>query len=135
MRVFLRQDRAGGDELRGYGAVPVSVCDAGVAAAAGDASSGVEPSRVGVVGGGFFFWGSAAVFDSVLCVFVYDSEPCRADGGNDACDSGGGCGGGWGWAGGCGGVAGGGGSGGGGGGGGVAGGRRRERRGPRGGGW
>ena len=42
MRILLRQDCAGGDELCAYGAVPLFVCDAGAVAAAGDASAGVE---------------------------------------------------------------------------------------------
>ena len=54
LRIFLRQDCAGGDELRAHGAVPVSVCDGGAAAAAGDASTGAESREWGMLAAAAF---------------------------------------------------------------------------------
>src|ERR1700733_5495108 len=87
MRIFLRQDCAGGDELFFYGAVPFFICDAGAAAVPDYASSWVEPAGVGMAGVGFVSGRAIAVSDSVLCAVDYDGEPCCANGGDHAGDS------------------------------------------------
>src|ERR1700733_856806 len=93
LRIFLRQDCAGGDGIRAHGVVPLSVCDDPSIAAAGHTSSTAQRSRVGFAAGCVLSWRAAAVPDSVLWAVDHHREPRFADGGDDAGDPGGGGGG------------------------------------------